>query len=297
MRRRFKPKTSSYKMLRDNSRNSNAITSQQNSFPPCCTAFWDCTDLNYETDGYITDKVSGIRILEGATWPWVASPEPGNAANIANFDAAFLTYGYDRQYFGNKDFLAVQVAQAKLNVYQTLTPEQQALSAGAFAFYVTQLSTWSFRMHPHYAVWQDDTTGHRIATDFYLPLKYRNENQIYVTGGGRRGNEIVHFCETANDNETVKETVSVDVYSQLTSAEKTNWDNARFDTPRYGHSVFGADDGETAGNTEGPSPIYGIAIFVFKNGMPDDVPQALNWMKTEWVKGNKVIYPPWVTLE
>jgi len=41
---------------------------------------------------------------------------------------------------------------------------------------------------------------------------------------------------------------------------------------------------------------YGIALFVFDNGLPTDFKQALRWMRTQWLAGNKVIWPGWVTV-
>lgn len=40
---------------------------------------------------------------------------------------------------------------------------------------------------------------------------------------------------------------------------------------------------------------YGIAIFVFDDGLPSDFKEALRWMKDQWVAGNKVIWPNWIT--
>ncbi len=45
-----------------------------------------------------------------------------------------------------------------------------------------------------------------------------------------------------------------------------------------------------------PARYYGIALFVFQDGLPADFKEALRWMKVQWALGNKVIWPDWVTL-
>lgn len=42
---------------------------------------------------------------------------------------------------------------------------------------------------------------------------------------------------------------------------------------------------------------FGIALFVFENGMPSDWQDALRWMRQQWKVGNKVLWPGWSTLE
>lgn len=41
---------------------------------------------------------------------------------------------------------------------------------------------------------------------------------------------------------------------------------------------------------------FGLALFVFKDGLPSDYKQALRWMRDQWVAGNKVIWPDWVSV-
>lgn len=41
---------------------------------------------------------------------------------------------------------------------------------------------------------------------------------------------------------------------------------------------------------------YGLALFVFDNGLPEDFREALRWMREQWMLGNKVIWPDWVTV-
>lgn len=52
------------------------------------------------------------------------------------------------------------------------------------------------------------------------------------------------------------------------------------------------------GNTgiAGLNDYYGIALFVFDNGLPPDFKEALRWMKAQWAAGNKVIWPGWADL-
>jgi len=47
-----------------------------------------------------------------------------------------------------------------------------------------------------------------------------------------------------------------------------------------------------------PAEYYGLMMSVFADGTPssDKIEEAMQWMKTSWVAGNKVIWPGWVTL-
>jgi hypothetical protein len=47
---------------------------------------------------------------------------------------------------------------------------------------------------------------------------------------------------------------------------------------------------------EEPNDMHGFIVCIFENGMPDDVGAAMDWMKEQWVLGNKSFYPGWVTL-
>jgi len=39
--------------------------------------------------------------------------------------------------------------------------------------------------------------------------------------------------------------------------------------------------------------MFGWAIFCFEDGVPDDVPEAMAWMRKQWIVGRKVIWPAW----
>ena len=39
--------------------------------------------------------------------------------------------------------------------------------------------------------------------------------------------------------------------------------------------------------------LYGWAIFQFADGIPSDIAIAMEWMRAEWLRGNKAIYPGW----
>ena len=41
---------------------------------------------------------------------------------------------------------------------------------------------------------------------------------------------------------------------------------------------------------------YGIAMFIFDNGLPADFKDALRWMRDQWKNGTKVIWPGWKDL-
>lgn len=40
-----------------------------------------------------------------------------------------------------------------------------------------------------------------------------------------------------------------------------------------------------------------MATYVFADGLPSDIPEALSWMKEQAIAGNKVSWPGWMTIE
>ena len=42
---------------------------------------------------------------------------------------------------------------------------------------------------------------------------------------------------------------------------------------------------------------FGVALFVFEDGLPDDWKEASRWMRDQWIAGNKVIWPDWVSVK
>ena len=51
------------------------------------------------------------------------------------------------------------------------------------------------------------------------------------------------------------------------------------------------------GNVANKAFVYGILYAQFADGLPSNLVAAMNWMKTQWVADNKVLYPGWVTLD
>ena len=43
--------------------------------------------------------------------------------------------------------------------------------------------------------------------------------------------------------------------------------------------------------------IYGMAMFEFANGFPSDWDTGLEWMRVQWLAGNKILYPSWVVIQ
>jgi len=71
-----------------------------------------------------------------------------------------------------------------------------------------------------------------------------------------------------------------------------------------GHQLNVSGNREKPGtfiNSLSPSEVaqdyYGAAVFCFEDGLPDDVPEAIMWMKEQWMAGNKVIWPAWNNLK
>lgn len=63
-----------------------------------------------------------------------------------------------------------------------------------------------------------------------------------------------------------------------------------YDIPAFNYMRLGTNLGAVAEVAR-----YGIALFVFDNGLPSDFKEALRWMRDQWIAGNKVIWPNWVT--
>lgn len=40
--------------------------------------------------------------------------------------------------------------------------------------------------------------------------------------------------------------------------------------------------------------LYGIAVFQFESAFPTDIAEAIEWMRAEWARGHKTIYPRWI---
>lgn len=59
-------------------------------------------------------------------------------------------------------------------------------------------------------------------------------------------------------------------------------------------STFNPIAGNRNSTGEYPDDLYGLYMGVFENA-PTDIAYATEWMKAEWVKGNKVVYPGWVS--
>lgn len=275
--------------------------SQAHSIPPSLKVYFDCTDPSPSATGYISDFVSGYRLLADAqttTLDIKDGSEPGNNVTVGAIPVGLNlrdnTGSPSTLDIGDKDFLVANIANAEPD--ELGASNHPGYDFGTYAMYVTDPGNYSFRMHPHYAVWLDEETGLRVPTPFYSPLKYRNQNQKYVTAAGRRGSEIVHFCEEDQDGGKVVESVSAEVYSRLSPAAKAIWDSMSFRIFFAGHTVYGDGTTEVSGNTEGEFDCYGIYLFVFENGMPDDVPAFLDRLKAARLSGDLAIPPDWVSV-
>jgi len=62
------------------------------------------------------------------------------------------------------------------------------------------------------------------------------------------------------------------------------------------HSIPSISTIQIGNNLAGQNDYYGIAIFVFEDGLPPDFKEALRWMNNQWLAGNKYIWPDWVSL-
>lgn len=123
------------------------------------------------------------------------------------------------------------------------------------------------------------------------------DGQVYSIGGAKRGDWMEHYF----DNKLVGK-INVEDFAQTYGFDTNRWRNwtppAGLETSHSGWSGVGCNKDEVV-HTIGhyPSDYYGMLQHVFSDGLPNDIEEAMQWMKEQWTAGNKVIWPGWVTLK
>ena len=170
-----------------------------------------------------------------------------------------------------------------------------------------------------------------IATPVNKELLTRNDGQDYIFAAVKRGNKLEHWADgiKTGDNDVTLGTAEMQTdwnnfapgneirvghgaYSTdivLCQADSLKLDVGNFNCFIYPQHVtrsngdkevpglFKIIDGNSNSAGEYAQDIYGLAVFVFEDGAPDDIGEAITWMKEQWVAGNKVIWPGWVSLK
>lgn len=163
------------------------------------------------------------------------------------------------------------------------------------------------KMHPYYAVFVNDVLNDpdvnvgQLATPFYDPMKKRVDGEIYIVTAVKRGYFLEHYVNGMY-------TGSADI-REKNSAMQAAWSNLSFGRYfRWGHSAFGTPAATLGSfnplpeNPPGSSAIaeleqdfYGLSISHFDAAPPQNIIKLGHaWMKREWPKGNKKVYPGWV---
>ena len=96
---------------------------------------------------------------------------------------------------------------------------------------------------------------------------------------------------------SIKDSTTLKLYCGLSSASVVE-DASRTLDKALGLPFFAHPDGVDIrwNSTFFPQATYGSALFAFSNGLPSDVPAALDWMLNQWIAGNKAIWPAWADL-
>lgn len=133
--------------------------------------------------------------------------------------------------------------------------------------------------------WCDNCTGWNLV-----------DGEVYSIGGCKRGDWLEHYF----DGQLVGR-INVAEFAEGNGFSTGKWDNWTpandLETSHSGYSGVGCNDSEVV-STIGhwPSEYYGLMMSIFADGTPDDIEEAMQWMKTQWLAGNKVVWPGWVSL-
>lgn len=103
-----------------------------------------------------------------------------------------------------------------------------------------------------------------------------------LTEGSILGHAVSVTPGTSNEGTSYE--CSLAAYTAPTTASAAAGDLASAPSITHFQSIASA-----IGNID----VYGIALFVFDNGIPADVKPAIAWMTAQWQAGVKAIYPGW----
>lgn len=263
---------------------------QANSIGVNTKHFFSCESI---AAGQLTDIVAGVVLDADGLDPGAAATlvnqvvDTGAANTITMQQWANKTLASGSWHaFGADDVILVVANRA------TKDPAKAAESAGSCSFYIGDGSGNAIlRVQPYLGGWisiaesGNDTRTTESAS--ILASSREGEDHIYAVVKRTASYVLEHWADGVM-------TDSKD-FSGESATWKTAWDNwSPSNEWACGHSAFGVPFG--ANHIEYPQDYYGIAVCSFANGAPTDLSEALPWMLTEWVAGNKVMYPGWVSL-
>lgn len=300
------------------------MPAQANSIGIVCKHFFPCDEGSGST---ITDIVNGV-VIDGIKSDINVSVGDANAMRLLSWpnvdgDAGTDTCDITGSWVNpnGKDVVIMACGKAR--------DGGVANGGGHLSFYFGDATAnGQLKIQPYYAVFSGDSPTYTggMATLRDADYVTRTNGQDYIFGAVMRGDTLEHWADgSMTDSKSIRD---ADSYIQAA------WDSFNPDGKfKCGHSVANGNinvcqsdgtlsiggascdysytgysvqpDGdkehpgsftETIGSTEIAQDYYGLVVFVFENGAPDDVGAAMDWMKAEWTKGNKVIYPGWVSL-
>lgn len=262
------------------------------------------------------------------------SDEPGNAVRMmywANGVNTFLARGVDSAWTPSlgKDmimFICAKVIHAPVSDSITPLPDScttpigngnnwtendQIEWGGAFSFYMGEAHNainGQVKIQPYYAVFGHDaitagTTDGQLQTPFYEPMKSRVDGEVYFSCAIKRGNVLEHYvCDSSG----AVFTGSADITTKP-AAMQTAWNAGVYgDFFRSGHGAVGTPgdftgsfdpiEGNDRAIVEWQNDVYGIGVSHFVQSAPPEniIRLGMEWMRREFIKGNKKIYPGWM---
>lgn len=261
--------------LRQAGESDNGVQSRNNSIPPCCK-LW--TPMDEQSGNVVNDVAGGLS--------WDMAVKGGTIAWGGSTDA-------------NSDTIAAGAAEWRLgsSPFGTgATPDSGSMpqpGTDAWVFchlqYVGALQTGGMRY------------GTQAGNYFDCGLESSTLLQIYIN------NTIVPEADLDGDipASSINTIGSWNMFAIAVSKGDGQTKNA---TGYVNGVVAGTDTISVTDSTYNFQPsnswaqigltgwTKGAALFVFSDGLPNDVVTSLNWMRTEWLANNKVIYPGWSSL-
>lgn len=292
--------------------NTAQIIDQDSTLSSNTRTFFDCSET--APVSVITDAVKGSTItdatpvvvadgeIDGVTVKLFGGPNIG----VANFDDP-----------GEQDYIIIACARS-------VDAGADVDDNGAICFYYGNADNGQMKVQPYYSAFVDDTdifplTRSGVATPFTDDYVFRTVGDDYMFAATKRGNNMEHYADGVF-------TGDVDVASHHSGYMSVKWLNQTGKDAfiRLGHSAYAYPTkctqtlidsnacevvGETitslfqdpiSPNTDSIVNInqdyYGLVVHFFPNGLPSkaEIENGLKWMKTNWLAGNKVIYPGWM---
>jgi len=300
------------------------VMTQANSIGACVKHFFPCDEGAGVTK--VTDIVGGVEINPAANNGHSVATGSSNTVRMLSWTTVGSDLGITGTWTqpGGKDCLIFTVAKAR-------TDSGETCDAGHSSWYVGNPSTSSLKVQPYYAVFNSLAGAEfTLATPFYESLKNRVIGDVYSACAVKRGHSLEHYAEGVKTGEVS----ALDVPSSVAGFHAA-WDNwTPAPSHRCGHSAMGnikiclpdgtiesdaaacsyvpqqidrGDGGHeyvgsfinncVSGSNENAQDYYGYLFCVFEDGAPDDIAEATQWMEEQWILGNKVIWPGWVSLK